>query len=87
MIVKVSNNSNAYDSERNPLSIFSACHLHIHCDFLLNPEHECLPLLCISIHLQGLTEKFKEKDKRYTGSATLTYETFMSMIIPFLVAD
>ncbi|KAL1557612.1 putative calcium-binding protein CML48 [Salvia divinorum] len=37
--------------------------------------------------VKGLTEKFKEKDKRYTGSATLTYETFMCMIIPFLVAD
>ncbi|XP_057807012.1 probable calcium-binding protein CML48 isoform X1 [Salvia miltiorrhiza] len=37
--------------------------------------------------VKGLTEKFKEKDTRYTGSATLTYETFMSMILPFLVAD
>ncbi|KAG6436410.1 hypothetical protein SASPL_101308 [Salvia splendens] len=37
--------------------------------------------------VKGLTEKFKEKDTRYTGSATLTYETFMTMIIPFLVAD
>ncbi|KAL8496360.1 hypothetical protein ACS0TY_020174 [Phlomoides rotata] len=37
--------------------------------------------------VKGLTEKFKEKDPRYTGSATLTYDTFMSMIIPFLVAD
>ncbi|XP_058196516.1 probable calcium-binding protein CML48 [Rhododendron vialii] len=36
--------------------------------------------------VKGLTEKFKEKDPRYTGSATLTYDTFMSMIIPFLVA-
>ncbi|THG19775.1 hypothetical protein TEA_008329 [Camellia sinensis var. sinensis] len=34
----------------------------------------------------GLTEKFKEKDPRYTGSAMLTYDTFMSMIIPFLVS-
>ncbi|XP_041989686.1 probable calcium-binding protein CML48 [Salvia splendens] len=37
--------------------------------------------------VKGLTEKFKEKDKHYTGSAMLTYETFMCMIIPFLVAD
>ncbi|GFP92255.1 probable calcium-binding protein cml48 [Phtheirospermum japonicum] len=35
--------------------------------------------------VKGLTEKFKEKDARYTGSATLSYDTFMSMIIPFLV--
>ncbi|GER36558.1 EF-hand calcium binding protein [Striga asiatica] len=37
--------------------------------------------------VKGLTEKFKEKDVRYTGSATLSYDTFMSMIIPFLVSD
>ncbi|KAK6163549.1 hypothetical protein DH2020_000413 [Rehmannia glutinosa] len=37
--------------------------------------------------VKGLTEKFKEKDARYTGSATLSYDTFMSMIIPFLVSD
>ncbi|KAJ0969720.1 hypothetical protein J5N97_022597 [Dioscorea zingiberensis] len=36
--------------------------------------------------VKGLTEKFKEKDTRYTGSATLSYEDFMTMIIPFLVA-
>ncbi|KAA8544247.1 hypothetical protein F0562_022259 [Nyssa sinensis] len=36
--------------------------------------------------VKGLTEKFKEKDTRYSGSATLTYDTFMSMIIPFLVS-
>ncbi|XP_059627624.1 probable calcium-binding protein CML48 [Cornus florida] len=36
--------------------------------------------------VKGLTEKFKEKDTRYTGSATLTYDTFLTMIIPFLVA-
>ncbi|XP_038972517.1 probable calcium-binding protein CML48 [Phoenix dactylifera] len=35
--------------------------------------------------VKGLTEKFKEKDSRYTGSATLTYDTFMSMVIPFIV--
>ncbi|XP_073145213.1 probable calcium-binding protein CML48 [Henckelia pumila] len=37
--------------------------------------------------VKGLTEKFKEKDPGYTGSATLTYDTFMSMLIPFLVSD
>ncbi|PSR89856.1 Calcium-binding protein [Actinidia chinensis var. chinensis] len=36
--------------------------------------------------MKGLTEKFKEKDPRYSGTATLTYDTFMSMIIPFLVS-
>ncbi|KAJ0084289.1 hypothetical protein Patl1_30401 [Pistacia atlantica] len=35
--------------------------------------------------VKGLTEKFKEKDSRYTGSATLTYDSFMSMVIPFIV--
>lgn len=38
-------------------------------------------------YVQGLTEKFKEKDTQYTGSATLSYETFMTMVIPFLVAE
>lgn len=37
--------------------------------------------------VKGLTEKFKEKDTQYTGSATLSYETFMTMVIPFLVAE
>lgn len=36
--------------------------------------------------VKGLTEKFKEKDKRYTGSAKLTYDEFMSMILPFIVS-
>ncbi|XP_057484212.1 probable calcium-binding protein CML48 [Actinidia eriantha] len=36
--------------------------------------------------VKGLTEKFKEKDPCYTGTATLTYDAFMSMIIPFLVS-
>ena len=40
----------------------------------------------IRAKLQGLTEKFKEKDRHYTGSATLTYEDFMSTILPFLVS-
>ncbi|KAJ9554794.1 hypothetical protein OSB04_009408 [Centaurea solstitialis] len=37
--------------------------------------------------VKGLTEKFKEKDTQYSGSATLSYETFMTMVIPFLVAE
>ncbi|KAK1435064.1 hypothetical protein QVD17_00823 [Tagetes erecta] len=37
--------------------------------------------------VKGLTEKFKEQDTRYTGSATLSYETFMTMVIPFLAAE
>ncbi|KAI3688104.1 hypothetical protein L1987_81812 [Smallanthus sonchifolius] len=37
--------------------------------------------------VMGLTEKFKEKDTGYTGSATLSYETFMTMVIPFLVVE
>ncbi|KAG6763219.1 calcium-binding protein CML48 [Populus alba x Populus x berolinensis] len=36
--------------------------------------------------LKGLTEKFKEKDKRHTGTATFNYDEFMSMVIPFLVS-
>ncbi|KAL2899424.1 putative calcium-binding protein CML48 [Bienertia sinuspersici] len=35
--------------------------------------------------VKGLTEKFKEKDTRYTGSATITYDDFMSMVLPYLV--
>lgn len=35
--------------------------------------------------IKGLTEKFKEKDTSYTGLATLNYDTFMSMVLPFLV--
>ncbi|GAU22389.1 hypothetical protein TSUD_107180, partial [Trifolium subterraneum] len=29
--------------------------------------------------IKGLTDKFKDKDKRYSGSATLSYDDFMSM--------
>ncbi|CAN0900486.1 Probable calcium-binding protein CML48 [Linum grandiflorum] len=36
--------------------------------------------------LKGLTEKFKEKDKRYVGQATFTYEEFMCTVLPFLVS-
>ncbi|CAK9238569.1 unnamed protein product [Sphagnum troendelagicum] len=34
----------------------------------------------------GLSEKFKEKDQNYTGVATMDYETFMLMVLPFIVA-
>ncbi|QCE09468.1 probable calcium-binding protein CML48 [Vigna unguiculata] len=36
--------------------------------------------------IKGLTDKFKEKDTRYTGSATLSYDAFMTMVLPFLVS-
>eukprot|EP00249_Psilotum_nudum_P005735 c19160_g1_i1 orf=255-1088(+) len=36
--------------------------------------------------VKGLTERFKEKDTRLTGSATLSYEDFMLMVLPFIVA-
>ncbi|XP_057834741.2 calcium-binding protein CBP [Cryptomeria japonica] len=36
--------------------------------------------------VKGLTQKFKEKDKRRTGTATLTYEEFMLTVLPFIVA-
>ncbi|XP_019709043.1 calcium-binding protein CBP isoform X1 [Elaeis guineensis] len=39
-----------------------------------------------SLGWQGLTEKFKEKDTTYTGSATFTYESFMLIVLPFLIA-
>ncbi|KAL9274747.1 putative calcium-binding protein CML48 [Drosera capensis] len=35
--------------------------------------------------IKGMTEKFKEHDPNYTGSATLPYDTFMSMVLPFMV--
>ncbi|KAJ4724822.1 putative Ef-hand calcium binding protein [Melia azedarach] len=40
----------------------------------------------IAMIIKGLTEKFKEKDPRYTGSAKLSYDSFMSMVIPFIVS-
>ncbi|KAK8478296.1 hypothetical protein V6N13_042556 [Hibiscus sabdariffa] len=39
---------------------------------------------CLTV--KGLTEKFKEKDTMYTGNATFTYEAFMLMVLPFLIA-
>ncbi|XP_057834775.1 calcium-binding protein CBP isoform X2 [Cryptomeria japonica] len=38
------------------------------------------------IIVKGLTQKFKEKDKRRSGAATLTYEDFMLTVLPFIVA-
>ncbi|KAJ7947997.1 putative Ef-hand calcium binding protein [Quillaja saponaria] len=35
--------------------------------------------------VKGLTDKFKEKDRHSTGSATLSYDTFMTMVLPFLL--
>ncbi|KAF4354683.1 hypothetical protein F8388_025363 [Cannabis sativa] len=35
---------------------------------------------------KGLTEKFKEKDTKYSGSATFSYEAFMLTVLPFLIA-
>ncbi|XP_034694726.1 probable calcium-binding protein CML49 [Vitis riparia] len=39
---------------------------------------------CLTV--KGLTEKFKEKDSSFSGSATFTYENFMLTVLPFLIA-
>ncbi|XP_024017302.1 probable calcium-binding protein CML49 [Morus notabilis] len=39
---------------------------------------------CLTV--KGLTEKFKEKDTMYAGSATFSYEAFMLTVLPFLIA-
>ncbi|KAI0512270.1 hypothetical protein KFK09_012909 [Dendrobium nobile] len=39
---------------------------------------------CLTV--KGLTDKFKEKDTMYAGSATFTYESFMLTVLPFLIA-
>ncbi|XP_073151686.1 calcium-binding protein CBP-like [Henckelia pumila] len=39
---------------------------------------------CLTV--KGLTEKFKEKDTSFSGSATFTYEAFMLTVLPFLIA-
>ncbi|TKW07725.1 hypothetical protein SEVIR_7G326100v4 [Setaria viridis] len=39
---------------------------------------------CLTV--KGLTEKFKEKDAAFSGSATFTYEAFMLTVLPFLIA-
>ncbi|XP_010521648.1 PREDICTED: probable calcium-binding protein CML48 [Tarenaya hassleriana] len=36
--------------------------------------------------VKGLTEKFKEKDPGYKGSATLSYDDFMCMVVPFIAS-
>ncbi|CAH8263891.1 unnamed protein product [Arabidopsis lyrata] len=36
--------------------------------------------------VKGLTEKFKENDPGYTGYATLPYDVFLLMVIPFVVS-
>ncbi|KAG6555301.1 hypothetical protein Mapa_003344 [Marchantia paleacea] len=36
--------------------------------------------------VKGLTDRFKAKDVQFRGSATLDYETFMQMVLPFIVA-
>ncbi|CAJ1967639.1 unnamed protein product [Sphenostylis stenocarpa] len=41
-------------------------------------------LCCLTV--KGLTDKFKEKDTTYSGSATFSYESFMLTVLPFLVA-
>nr|DAD42517.1 TPA_asm: hypothetical protein HUJ06_000747 [Nelumbo nucifera] len=39
---------------------------------------------CLTI--KGLTEKFKERDTMFNGSATFTYDMFMFSVLPFLIA-
>ncbi|KAG0567382.1 hypothetical protein KC19_7G131200 [Ceratodon purpureus] len=36
--------------------------------------------------VKGLTEKFKDQDRGFTGNATFDYTTFMLMVIPFVAA-
>ncbi|XP_011048098.1 PREDICTED: probable calcium-binding protein CML49 [Populus euphratica] len=39
---------------------------------------------CLTV--KGLTDKFKERDPAYSGSASFTYENFMLTVLPFLIA-
>ncbi|KAJ6747523.1 CALCIUM-BINDING PROTEIN CML48-RELATED [Salix koriyanagi] len=39
---------------------------------------------CLTV--KGLTDKFKERDTAYSGSASFDYENFMLTVLPFLVA-
>ncbi|XP_058107242.1 calcium-binding protein CBP-like [Magnolia sinica] len=39
---------------------------------------------CLTV--KGLTEKFKERDTAYSGSAMFSYEAFMLTVLPFLIA-
>uniref|UniRef100_A0A7N0UY86 EF-hand domain-containing protein n=1 Tax=Kalanchoe fedtschenkoi TaxID=63787 RepID=A0A7N0UY86_KALFE len=34
--------------------------------------------------VKGLTDKFKEKDSAYTGSATWSYDAFLTAVLPYL---
>lgn len=36
--------------------------------------------------VKGLTEKFVALDPQYTGSAEIDYQTFMMLVLPFIVA-
>ncbi|KAK6149120.1 hypothetical protein DH2020_016645 [Rehmannia glutinosa] len=40
----------------------------------------------MNVLMQGLTEKFKEKDTSLSGSATFSYESFMLTVLPFIIA-
>ncbi|CAL0321560.1 unnamed protein product [Lupinus luteus] len=44
----------------------------------------CNQRCCVIV--KGLSEKFKEKDSGYTGSAKFSYESFMLTVLPFLIA-
>ncbi|CAA7019356.1 unnamed protein product [Microthlaspi erraticum] len=48
------------------------------------PSNMTVSKCCLTV--KGLTEKFKENDTKYSGSATFTYETFMLTVLPFLIA-
>ncbi|CAM6085433.1 unnamed protein product [Calypogeia fissa] len=37
--------------------------------------------------VKGLTDRFKVEDKNLTGSATLKFEKFMQIVLPFIVAN
>ncbi|XP_010269669.1 PREDICTED: probable calcium-binding protein CML50 [Nelumbo nucifera] len=39
---------------------------------------------CLTV--KGLTDKFKERDTMFNGSATFTYDMFMLAVLPFLIA-
>ncbi|XP_073135953.1 calcium-binding protein CBP-like isoform X2 [Henckelia pumila] len=47
-------------------------------------EYENFIRCCLTV--KGLTEKFKDKDTSFFGSATFTYEAFMLTVLPFLIA-
>ncbi|KAF9679607.1 hypothetical protein SADUNF_Sadunf06G0032300 [Salix dunnii] len=39
---------------------------------------------CLTV--KGLTDKFKERDTAFSGSASFTYDNFMLTVLPFLIA-